>query len=119
MLAALTGRDLVDTAVVVVRWFGGTKLGVGGLVRAYGGTAAATLDQGQFDEWVHRSTISFEHTPSETGVIERALSQAGATEVNVTWGTSIERTVQLPTDAVDDLWGALANVTNGRLRPPD
>lgn len=118
ILAALTGRDLVDTAVIVVRWFGGTRLGVGGLVRAYGGTAAAALDLGRFDEWVHQSTVAFNHSPSETGVIERTLAAAGATELKVEWGASISRTVQLPTTAVDTLWAALADATNGRITPP-
>jgi len=43
--AAIAGRDLVNTLVVVVRYFGGTKLGVGGLIRAYGGSASRLLDQ--------------------------------------------------------------------------
>ncbi|HEU0052465.1 MAG TPA: YigZ family protein, partial [Longimicrobium sp.] len=43
ILAAIEGAGLVDTLVVVTRWFGGTKLGVGGLVRAYGDAAAEAL----------------------------------------------------------------------------
>lgn len=44
MLEVLLKRDLDRVAVVCVRWFGGTKLGAGGLIRAYGGTAAKALD---------------------------------------------------------------------------
>jgi len=44
MLEVLLKRDLDHVVVVCVRWFGGTKLGAGGLVRAYGGTAAKALD---------------------------------------------------------------------------
>ena len=44
LLAALGGAGLVDVAAVVVRWYGGTELGVGGLVRAYGGALAKALD---------------------------------------------------------------------------
>ena len=43
ILAAIEGADFYDVAVVVVRWFGGIKLGTGGLSRAYRETAAETL----------------------------------------------------------------------------
>jgi len=43
ILAAIEGADLHDAAVVVVRWYGGIKLGTGGLSRAYRETAAETL----------------------------------------------------------------------------
>ena len=43
ILAAIEGQGLDRVAVVVTRWFGGIKLGVGGLVRAYGGCAAECL----------------------------------------------------------------------------
>ncbi|MBW8322777.1 MAG: IMPACT family protein [Arenimonas sp.] len=43
MLQAIDGQGLDGVAVVVTRWFGGILLGSGGLMRAYGGTAAACL----------------------------------------------------------------------------
>jgi len=43
ILSAIEGASLFETAVVVVRWFGGVKLGTGGLSRAYRDTAAETL----------------------------------------------------------------------------
>lgn len=43
ILAAIDGQRFDRVVVVVTRWFGGTKLGIGGLVRAYGGTAAQCL----------------------------------------------------------------------------
>ena len=43
ILGAIEAADLFDVAVLVVRWFGGVKLGTGGLARAYRTTAAATL----------------------------------------------------------------------------
>ncbi|MCR4437971.1 MAG: YigZ family protein [bacterium] len=45
ILEALEGRRLTNTIVVVTRYFGGTKLGMGGLARAYGQCAAQTLDR--------------------------------------------------------------------------
>jgi uncharacterized YigZ family protein len=43
IFSAIEGADLYDTAVVVVRWYGGVKLGTGGLSRAYRETAAESL----------------------------------------------------------------------------
>ena len=45
ILQQIEGHNLTDTVCVIRRWFGGTKLGVGGLMRAYGGAAARALDQ--------------------------------------------------------------------------
>lgn len=46
ILQAIDGQGLDQVAVLVVRWFGGIKLGAGGLVRAYGGSAARCLQAG-------------------------------------------------------------------------
>jgi uncharacterized YigZ family protein len=55
ILAAIEGAALHDIGVVVVRWYGGVKLGTGGLSRAYRDTAAATLRGARFlDRYVYR-----------------------------------------------------------------
>jgi uncharacterized YigZ family protein len=50
ILSVIRGRGLSNVAVTVVRYFGGTKLGAGGLVRAYRDAARAVLDAGKFRE---------------------------------------------------------------------
>jgi len=45
ILSAIEGRKLINTLCLVVRYFGGIKLGVGGLIRAYRGVAAKVLDE--------------------------------------------------------------------------
>ena len=55
ILAAIEGAGLHDAGVVVVRWYGGVKLGTGGLSRAYRDTAAATLRDARFlDRYVYQ-----------------------------------------------------------------
>ncbi len=51
ILAAIDGQDLDRVLVLVVRFFGGIKLGVGGLMRAYGSTAARCLEQADKRPW--------------------------------------------------------------------
>ena len=55
ILAAIEGKNLVRVMVLVTRHFGGIKLGVGGLVRAYSGAAARCLDKGELIE-VHSTS---------------------------------------------------------------
>lgn len=55
ILTAIEGAALHDIGVVVVRWYGGVKLGTGGLSRAYRDTAAATLQSAKpLDRYVYR-----------------------------------------------------------------
>lgn len=50
ILKTIKGEDLVNTVIVVTRYFGGTELGIGGLIRAYGGTAKRVIKKAQIKE---------------------------------------------------------------------
>ena len=75
--AAIAGRDLVNTLVVVVRYFGGIKLGVGGLIRAYGGSAAKLLDIVKTREIIKHSTIKIETSHKNYSDIMFIMEQTG------------------------------------------
>lgn len=77
ILSAITGRELTDVAVLVVRWFGGVKLGTGGLVRAYGGIAADALDAGGRLLRVPASELLGSVAVADAPRIEHALRSAG------------------------------------------
>jgi uncharacterized YigZ family protein len=63
-LMVLQGNELIDSAVIVVRYFGGTKLGTGGLVRAYGDAVNLVIESSELFEYKKRVTrnISFEYS---------------------------------------------------------
>lgn len=50
-LAVLAGADIINSAVIIVRYFGGIKLGTGGLVRAYGASVNEVLDKAELFEY--------------------------------------------------------------------
>ena len=114
ILAQLVGRELVDTAVVVSRFWGGTKLGVGGLVRAYGGAAGAALDQAEVLAWVTRVPATIRHAHGDLDSVVRAMAAAEATDVDVGYGAAVTRLVEVPADNVELLVSAIADATSGR-----
>ncbi len=90
MLEALTGRGLIDTVAVVTRYFGGTLLGAGGLVRAYSEAVLAAIDRADAGRLlVQRQrrclyTLSLAH--ADAGRIEAELRQRGTIVVAVEYG---------------------------------
>ncbi|MBN2433368.1 MAG: YigZ family protein [Acidobacteria bacterium] len=96
VLAPLQGRELMNAAVVVVRYFGGVKLGVGGLVRAYGGVAAKVLDAAGRTPLTrrqrHQTTVAYKDQPA----VEQQLAAAGATIIHREFGADV--TIHYETD---------------------
>jgi uncharacterized YigZ family protein len=89
VLAPLQGRELMNTAVVVVRYFGGTKLGVGGLVRAYGGVAARALDEAGVRPLTRTERHLARVAYKDQQALEQKLSAAGATIVDREFGAEV------------------------------
>jgi len=79
ILRAIESQGLNDVVVCVIRYFGGTKLGAGGLMRAYGGTAAEALRTAEKLVESPREKIAVEVSFEHMGALYRAL-QAFATQ---------------------------------------
>ena len=74
MLKVLIGRDLINCGVIVVRYFGGTKLGAGGLARAYAGAASMAIDAAALSHWQRILQKIITGKFEQTADIERQLS---------------------------------------------
>ncbi|HEX9939363.1 MAG TPA: YigZ family protein [Longimicrobium sp.] len=81
ILAAIDGAGLVDVLVVVTRWYGGTKLGVGGLVRAYGEAAALALEAAPRRVGTVAERLRVRYPYAHTSAVMRVLERAGAAEI--------------------------------------
>jgi uncharacterized YigZ family protein len=115
ILAQLAGRDLVDTAAIVTRYFGGTKLGVGGLVRAYGGAVGEALDTMQLLPWIEMGKLRFDHDYSYTDAIERLVRDADGTIMDRSFGAAVSLQIRLPNAATVGFATALADLTAGAI----
>lgn len=115
LLRHLDGADLVDVVMVATRWFGGTRLGTGGLVRAYGDTAAAAIAAATIDVRRQRVPVSFVHDWDLTGPVQAVLAAHDVVDVATDHGARVRRTVSVPTADLDRFVEALAEATAGRV----
>ncbi|MCZ7413011.1 MULTISPECIES: YigZ family protein [unclassified Streptomyces] len=116
MLQMLLRREVRCTVAVVSRWFGGTKLGAGGLIRAYGGAVGAALDAlGTVTR--HRSrlaTLTVGH--DRAGRLENDLRSTGRQIRGVRYGSRVTFDIALPAAGVDAFRAWLADTTAGTAR---
>lgn len=115
ILAPIVGRELLDCLVVVVRYFGGVKLGVGGLVRAYSQAANAVLDAASVIEVVPKITLKFDYAYDDTGQVAAALASLKLTEQNTTYTDHVSAEVLITPNQADHVITVLSNYTAGRL----
>lgn len=116
ILAQIQGRSLLNVAVIVTRYYGGTKLGVGGLVRAYGSAAAAVLDAAVTEPYIPKVGLRVVHGYPESSDVERTLAEIGATELSAEYATDVRRRVEVAIDREDALRIGIRDATRGRAR---
>ena len=107
ILKALTSRQLVKALVVVVRYFGGTKLGIGGLIRAYGATAGKTLDLVEHKPFIQRQTLRIECPLAKYSQLTHFLGRFSESSKPEFTENSVIFTVQMEAETVADLQAEL------------
>jgi uncharacterized YigZ family protein len=113
MLEVLRGTDVSDVVVVVTRWFGGTLLGAGGLVRAYSDAVRAGLDAvgTRRRELVRELSLTVPHDTA--GRVETDLRAAGAAVLGSAYGESVVLTLGAPPAEEPRLAALVAELTAG------
>jgi len=114
ILAQIEGHGLSDTVCVVTRWFGGTKLGVGGLIRAYGGGAARALDLAPKKTLVVTERLRVTAPYACTGAIQGLLAAHRLAPVSARYGARVELVLDVPRREHSAFEALLRDRTAGR-----
>lgn len=100
VLAAIESRELSDVVVVVTRYFGGTKLGTGGLARAYGEAAAAVLANLPVQLMVPATHVRIRFPYADTGTVVRLVEGCGGQRLDEAYDEAAELVVAIPSALV-------------------
>ena len=116
ILQAIDGQQLDNIAVVVTRWFGGILLGSGGLMRAYGGTAAMCLRQAEKSEVIPVTGFSLACDFSDHALLKaRLMAVEHVTIANENFtGTGVEMSGAMPLAVQGELAQLITDLTRGK-----
>jgi len=116
MLTVLLHSGVGDVAAVVTRYFGGVKLGKGGLVKAYSGGVKAALEGMQRDEKTSKSILRVVIGYSAVTLFQRMLPEFEAEIVARQFAADVSFELSMPDRYIDGFTVRLADLTNGQGR---
>lgn len=116
ILEVLKAKKLFETAVAVVRYFGGIKLGAGGLVRAYSSSAAENLDGA--DIRVVETCMEIAATVDYTGIdgVQKYISSKPCSLLNTDYGEKVRFSVAVKKRDAEDFCAELVDYMQGRVQ---
>jgi uncharacterized YigZ family protein len=114
MLDVLLHSGVGEIAAVVTRWFGGTKLGKGGLVRAYGGSVQQALATLPTVVLVARTALSVVVGYADVEIMRRLIAAHAADVTAENYGEAVSYEVQVPVSDVSAFERNLLDATSGR-----
>jgi uncharacterized YigZ family protein len=114
ILNALLHSGVGDVAAVVTRYYGGVKLGTGGLARAYGGAVQQALATLPRRERVERVTVRLTVEYAAVAAVQRLFPAHEVEVLAEEWGAEARFRLQLPAERLDAFRAALLDLTSGR-----
>lgn len=115
MLEVLKMRELKDILVIVIRYFGGIKLGAGGLIRAYSGSATDVLDHAQIVKKQLSDIVSVTIDYTSYGGLMNVLNAAGFKTVGEDFGEQVTLTFEIEVAKTEDFIALIRETTNDRF----
>ena len=125
MLDILKGNDLTNCIAIVTRYFGGTLLGTGGLVRAYSDSLKAAIANAKTSELLNAYKVSFEINYDDYGKVENIVQNLNQLNENNIYSLAktFENVVKLEylisIDAFDKFKTEIVNITRGKVELDD
>jgi len=116
ILNALKSKKIINTAVYVVRYFGGSKLGIPGLIKSYSITTQNTLHKTTLIEYVPLITIDFSFEMKYNSRIEALIEKYNGIAIHKGFFSDIIFSISLPKEKKNIFLDEAQNITNGNIK---
>ena len=116
ILNVLQHKEIGEIVAVVSRYFGGVKLGPGGLVRAYTSSIQQALNELELTEYVELRKAVIEMDFQYENNVRQALRKAGIETGDAKYSDSVKFHVEIPVDLYDKLIEDIGNQTHGKVK---
>lgn len=113
-LNVLQGEEVENVVCVVTRYYGGTNLGYGGLVRAYSRAVSEALDAAGVVEERPHTRLSITTGYDDSGTVRGIIESSGA-EFDADYGEQVRFNARVPTQEAEELRDRLRGATSGRV----
>lgn len=103
ILAPLEGASLINTVIGVIRYFGGVKLGTGGLTRAYGTAAKMAIDAANLVPWVEMAELTLDIDYGQLQALEYQLNKIHGQIIDQQFTDRVQVTMSMPAHELDQI----------------
>ncbi|WP_415721100.1 YigZ family protein [Photobacterium ganghwense] len=115
ILAQLTGSGVGEITAVVTRYYGGIRLGTGGLVKAYGGGVQQALTVLQTKEKIITSELTVSCAYNQLSLVETLMAEYDAQQIDAVYADGVTLTIVLDRRQVDTFCAKLTNRSGGQV----
>lgn len=115
ILAQLTGSGVGEITAVVTRYYGGIRLGTGGLVKAYGGGVQQALTVLQTKEKITTSELTVSCAYNQLSLVETLMAEYDAQQIDAVYADGVILTIVLDRRQVNTFCAKLTNRSGGQV----
>ncbi len=115
ILMVIEGAKLTNVLCIVTRYFGGTKLGTGGLARAYADAAKLAVEDAQIKTIYHMKELRLNYCFDDMSGVERMIAKYGAEKLESIYSNTVEMRISIRQSVVEEFIKEIIDSFQGRV----
>ena len=116
ILNVLKRKQLVNVVIFVIRYFGGSKLSIPGLINAYGSAAERAIEKGSIQIWIQLERISFNYSYDLQNKVDSVMQKFKVKIIKSDFGESIQVKLEVDVGKAEALAQELSEISNGAIK---